>query len=130
MRVRPVHIWWIGVALFTPSVLIWMTTTSISLSEGVFYDSFDWRGITRIYLPMLAAFLGFIIPVGCLRLLRSSAWTVNALLFGGYLALLLAWGIIDIRHSHWQTRMKNYSEGGETSLTYYTWYFMPYKWIE
>ena len=136
MSIRPVHTWWLGVALFTPSVLIWGITTSLFIYKGMFHCPFDWHGITRVYLPMFAAIVGVTIPLICLRRLRSSSWRVTVLAFAGYLAVMLTWGIIDIRREHYQMGGHDYPNGplvdGHTHYwhVYYTWYFIPYRWVE
>ena len=72
MRIRPVHSWWLGVALFAPSVLVWLSVFGVSIYRGMFNCPFDWHGIRFVYLPFLAAFLGSAcgycdLPLGVLR---------------------------------------------------------------
>ena len=123
-------------ALFTPSVLIWLITTSLFIYKGMFRCPFDWHGITHVYLPMFAAVVGFIVPLVCLRWLRGSSWRTTAWAFVGYLAAMLVWGIIDIRHEHYQVGGHEYPNGplidGHRHYwhVYYTWYFIPYRWVE
>ncbi len=136
MRIRPVHAWWLGVALFTPSLLIWAITTSMFVYKGMFNCPFDWHGITYVYLPMFAGFVGFVVPLACLRFLRQASWRFTGLVFTGYLAAMLAWAIIDIRHEHYQIGGYDYPNGPLVDghryywHGYYTWYFIPYRWIE
>ena len=136
MRIRPVHTWWFGVMLFAPSVLIWVITTSGFVYKGMFNCPFDWHGIKHIYLPLFAALVGLTTPLVCLRLFRGASWRFTGLAFAAYLALMLAWAAIDIRHEHYQMGGHEYPNGplidGHRYYwhVYYTWYFIPYRWIE
>lgn len=136
MRIRPVQIWWLGVALFTPSVLIWIILVPLFVFKHMWNCPFDWFGIIYVYLPMFAAVIGFTIPLVCLRRFRGKSWRVTGLVFACYLAVMLAWGVIDVRHEHYQMGGHNYPNGPLVDghryywHTYFTWYFMPYTWIE
>jgi hypothetical protein len=136
MSIRPVHTWWLGVALFTPSVLAWLIPTALFISKGLFDCPFDWPGITHVYLPMFAAVVGFTVPLVCLWRLRGSSWRVTGWAFACYLAVMLTWGIIDIRQQHYQMGGHDYPNGPRVDghryywHVYYTWYFIPYRWIE
>jgi len=129
MRIRPVHMWWFGVTLFTPSVTIWTAILSLSIYRGTFHCPLDWQGIMAVYLPLFAALVGFIVPLLCLWLQRSAPWQVTTWAFAGYLAVLITWATIDVRHRNFQTCREDFSQG-ESWHFYYTWYFMPYRWIE
>ena len=124
------HIWWLGVGLFAPSVICWGMSLSLFISKDFFHAPFDWFGITRVYLPLLAAIIGFTVPLICLRFLRGKSWRVTGLAFAGYLAIMLLWSVIDIRNQHYQ--MGGHLTLGHKSYwhAYFTWYFMPYQWIE
>jgi hypothetical protein len=136
MRFRPVHIWWLAVALFTPSVFIWAFSTAIFVYKGMFNCPFDRHGIIRVYLPMFAAVVGFFVPLVCLRVLRAASWRHTGWLFTTYLGLMLTWGVIDIRHEHYQMGGHDYPNGPLVDghryywHSYFTWYFLPYEWIE
>ena len=130
MRVRPVQIWWFGVALFTPSVLTWIILVPLYVFKHMWHCPFDWYGIIYVYLPMFAAVVGFTVPLVCLRRFRGKSWRVTGWAFAGYLAFMLTWGVIDVRHEHCQ--MSGDEGIGHVSYwhTYFTWYFIPYTWIE
>lgn len=134
MRIRPVHTWWLGVALFTPSVLLWLVAISL-FYEDMWKSAFNWERARSIYLPMFAALVGFAVPLLCLRCLRDSSWRVTAWVFAGYLAVMLNWGIIDVRQQKYQLGGHKYPgivvDGhAQYFHDYWTWYFLPYKWIE
>lgn len=136
MSLRPVHTWWFGVVLFTPSVLIWAFSLGLFIYKGMFDCPFDRRGIIGVYLPLFAAVLGFVTPLVCLRLLREVSRRRTSWLFAGYMFVMLVWGIIDIRHEHYQMGGHLYPNGPSVDghrkywHVYYTWYFLPYEWIE
>ena len=136
MNLRPVHIWWLGVALFAPSIFIWVWLLGISICKGMFNCPFDWHGITHIYLPLFAAVAGFTTPLIFLRYLRHASWRLTAWLFMAYLAVILTWGIVDIRLEHYQMGGHENPNGPLVDghryywHSYWTWYFLPYEWIE
>jgi hypothetical protein len=136
MRIRPVHTWWLGVGLFTPSILIWGFSLGLFIYKGMFNCPFDWHGITHVYLPLFAAVVGLAVPVVCLRLLRHASWRVTRWAFAVYVATMLTWAAIDIRHEHYQMGGHDYPNGPLVDghryywHVYYTWYFIPYRWIE
>jgi len=136
MHIRPVHSWWLGVALFTPSLLTWCFILGVGIQKGMVNCPFDLDGIKRVYLPLFAALVGFTVPLVCLRLLRAASWRLTALAFAGYLAVLLSWAFIDIRCKHYQIGGHEYPNGPMVDghrhywHSYFTWYFIPYKWIE
>lgn len=137
MRFSPAHIWWLGVGLFTPSALIWCMFVSVYTYKGWINFSLDGHSLTHFYLPMLGAFVGLTVPLLLLRPLRCAAsGRFGGCFFFGYLAIMLTWAIVDIRREHYQVGGHDYSDGvlatGHTQYwhLYYTWYFMPYKWIE
>ena len=127
MSIRPVHIWWFGVVLFTPSLIAWLWTSGRFVYGGTFRWQMDWIGITRVYLPVCAAFLGLVIPLTALRFFQSASLRRTMLLFVTYVVSFVLWGVTDIQHQNWQARGmldKQYWHA------YYTWYFLPYRWIE
>jgi hypothetical protein len=136
IRLSPAHIWLVGVVAFTPSVLIWGLSLGMFIYKGMFNCPFDWHGITHIYLPLTAALVGFTVPLVCRKLFRRSQWRLTIGAFIGYVALLLTWAVIDIRHEHYQIGGHDYPNGvlidGHRYYWhfYYTWYFIPYRWIE
>lgn len=136
MQIRPVHIWWLGVALFVPSVITWGVSLGVFIYKGFFDVPFDWFGITRVYLPFVAAILGFATPILCLRFLKHASCRLTGWAFAGYLSVMLIWATIDIRHQHYQMGGHGTSSGsaadghGDYWHVYYTWYFIPYRWIE
>ena len=136
MRIRPVHTWWLGVALFTPSILTWGTVLVFSIYHGMFRCPFNWHGIRFVYLPLFAAIAGFTVPLLCLRFFRSASWRLISLAFAAYLALFLAWAVVDIRHENHQMGGHDYPNGPLVDghryywHVYYTWYFIPYRSIE
>ena len=136
MRFRPVHTWWLGVVLFTPSVLTWIFVLATSIYLRKFNCPFDSYGIRFIYLPLLAAVLGLTVPVVSLRLLRSASWRLTKWAFTGYLAFFLIWAGIDIRCENHQMGGHDYPNGPIADghryywHSYFTWYFVPYRWIE
>jgi len=131
-RLRPVHIWWIGVILFAPSFLFWTVSTIVFVSQGRFNCPMDANGITRFYLPFFAALLGLLVPVMCLFRLRTASWKVSTWAFTTYLALMILWGIMDIRSEHHQAGGHGLADTGPGDYfhVYYTWYFLPYRLIE
>ena len=136
VRFRGVHLWWIGLLLFTPSVALWFLTTLLLVLNGTFSCPFDRLGIARIYLPIAAAFLGLALPLLGRRFLQRSSNRVNCCAFAAYISFMLAWGMIDVRHENYQLGGHKYTNESllhdHTSYfhNYYTWYFLPYKWIE
>ena len=136
MKVRPFHIWWLGVVLFGPSLFIWITVIILFSAKGMLECPFDWYGIRHIYLPFLAAFVGFSIPIICLIILRKTPARVWVSIFVIYLVIMLAWGIVDIRCENYQIGGHRYPHGplidGHKYYfhRYFTWYFLPYRWIE
>jgi len=136
MRIRPVHLWWLGVVLFTPSLFMWGYCLVLLIHKGIFDAPFDIYGITRVYLPLFAAAIGFAIPLFCLRFLRNALWPGTVRAFCSYLAAMLVWAAIDIRHEHYQIGGHDYPHGilidGHRYYwhVYFTWYFIPYRWIE
>lgn len=136
MRIRPVQIWWLGVGLFTPSILIWVWLLGVSIYKGLFNCPFDRHGISHIYLPLFAALVGFVTPLICLRLLRHASWRFTGWTFAAFLAVMFSWGIIDIRLEHYQMGGHDYPNGplidGHRHYwhSYWTWYFLPHEWIE
>jgi hypothetical protein len=136
MRIRPVHTWWLGAALFTPSILIWTISLGLLIYDGMFNCPFDRHGIIRIYLPLFAAIVGFVTPLVCSRFLREASKRITGRFFMAYLAVMLTWGIIDIRHENYQMGGHDYPNGpvadGHRNYwhVYYTWCFLPYWWIE
>ena len=138
VKLRAFHLWWLGVVLFAPTVFVWLATFAVAviMANGHFNFSFDWIWIKRIYLPFLAALLGFSIPVICLRILKSSLPRVWIPVFVAYVLIMLAWGVVDIRCENYQMGGHEYPDGPLVDghkyyvHTYFTWHFLPYKWIE
>jgi hypothetical protein len=136
IKARPFHIWWLGAVLFGPSLLLWITVIVLFSVKGMFEFSFNWYGIRYIYLPFFAAFVGFSIPVICLRVLRRTPARVWVCIFVIYLVVMLTWGIVDIRYENYQMGGHRYPNGplidGHRYYfhRYITWYFLPYRWIE
>jgi hypothetical protein len=136
-HLRPNQIWWLGIGLFAPSILIWALTLGLFIYKGDFYCPFDWFGIRHIYLPLFAALLGFAVPLSLLKLLKLASWRVNLIVFICYAVVFLAWAVIDIRNQNYQMSV-HYKHpplaSGERceyySHNYFTWYFMPYRAIE
>lgn len=136
IKIRPFHIWWLGIVLFGPSLIIWITCIILFSAKGMFDCPFDWYGIRHIYLPLFAAFVGFSIPVICLRVLRRTRTGIWGSIFVIYLVVMLTWGIVDIRYENCQIGGHRYPHGplidGHRYYfhIYFTWYFLPYRWIE
>lgn len=136
MRIRPVHTWWLGAALFAPSVLIWASVFAMSIYWRKFNCPFNWYGIRFVYLPLFAASLGLAIPLVNLRLLRTASWRLTMWAFGAYVAVFLAWAVIDVRYENHQNGGHDYPNGPIVDghryywHSYFTWYFIPYRWIE
>jgi hypothetical protein len=136
MRIHPGHTWWLGVGLFTPSIVIWAIFVGLLIYKGMFSVSFDWHSIKHLYLPLLAALVGVAAPLVCLRFLRRASWRFTGWAFTGYLAAMLTWAVIDIRHEHYQMGGHDYPSGPLVDghryywHIYYTWYFIPSRWIE
>jgi hypothetical protein len=135
-HIRPVDIWWLGVWLFAPSCLIWAFMLGWGIYDGWFPPPFDRFHIIGIYLPLFAALVGLIFPVICLRRLRHASWRQSLCVFAVYLVVLFTWGIIDVRNENYQMGGHFYPNGplidGHKYYfhNYYTWYFLPYRWIE
>src|SRR3989304_2615039 len=136
MKIRPFHVWWIGVILFGASLFAWITATVLFLLKDIANLSFNWYYIKNIYLPFFAAFVGFCIPVVCLRVLKRSPARVWICIFVIYVVVMLIWGIIDIRCEHYQVGGHKYPHGPLVDghkyyfHYYWTWYFLPYRLIE
>jgi len=135
-HIRPVHTWWLAVILFMPSVLIWAYFLGLFIYKDMFEFSFDWRSIRHFYLPLLAAILGCAVPLICLRLFKHTSWCATSKTFAGFLAVMLTWAAVDIRCEHYQMGGHEYPNGPLVDghryywHSYFTWYFMPYRWIE
>lgn len=136
IKVRPFHIWLIGVMFFAPALLVWIVFIILFSVKGMFDCPFDEHGVRHIYLPFLAAVLGFCIPVICLRVLRQTSARVWVPIFIAYCVIMLMWGIIDIRCENYQVGGHRYPNGPLVDghryyfHQYYTWYFLPYRLIE
>jgi len=135
-RARPVQLWWIGVALFFPSLLLWACSiVTIAWYLGGVTYTFDGHGVTHIHVPLCAAVLGVCLPVACLRRLRTASWRVTTGCFALYLAVMLTWGWFDVRNENYQVGGHDYPNGiladGHKHYwhLYFTWYFLPYRWI-
>ena len=132
---RPVHIWWIGVAVFAPSLVLSGLLLYVSFRTGP-PPQFDWYMTRKCYLPLSAAILGFSIPLVCLRRLRHASGRLCGWSFAAYVAVMLTWGVIDVRCVNYQIGGHEYPNGvlvdGHKYYfhTYITWYFLPYRWIE
>lgn len=130
---RPFHVWWLGAALFAPALLVWITVLVAFGVRGWLELPFDAHGLRHIILPFFAAVLGFTVPLVCLRALRRTPARVWGSIFVAYLCVMLAWGIIDIRHEnhqlvgHRDARLHGHKKYFHR---YTTWYFLPYRWIE
>lgn len=136
MKPSPFHVWWVGIVLFGPAVLMWIAGFILFHVKGMLDIPFDWHAVKSIYLPFAAALLGLCVPVVCLRLLRKSPTRKWAPVFAIYATLMLTWGIIDIRSENYQIGGHSYPNGplidGHRYYyhSYITWYFLPYRWIE
>lgn len=136
MKPRAFHIWWLGILLFAPAVFLWTFVIAMFSIKGEFDCPFDWFGIRHIYLPLVAAWLGLAVPVVCLRVLRHARPRVWVSTFVVYVAVMLIWGIVDIRFQNYQVGGHRYPNGPLVDghkyyfHQYYTWYFLPYRWIE
>lgn len=136
MRLRPVHVWWLGVIVFAPSAFAWLFTVGYSLFNGTLDCRLDWQSTRHVYLPFLAAFVGLCVPLLCLRFLRNVTPRVVTVLFASYVAGMVAWGIADIRNQNFQIAGHEYpnsplADGHKHHFhSYYTWYFLPYALIE
>jgi hypothetical protein len=133
IKVRPFHIWLLGIVLFAPSLLIWIFSV---VSFGLFHCPFNEFYIRLFYLPFLAAVLGFCIPLVCLRVLKRTPARVWVCVFVAYCIIMLSWGIIDIRCENYQMGGHYYPHGPLVDghryyfHRYFTWYFLPYRLIE
>ena len=122
--------------MFTPSILTWLIVFGLTIAKGMFNAPFDWHSIRHVYLPLFAAIVGFTVPLLCLRFLSHASWQVTGWAFGAFLSLMLTWAVIDIRHENYQMGGHDYPNGplvdGHKHYwhIYYTWYFIPYRWIE
>ena len=136
MRMRPFHAWWLGVVLFAPSLFLWISVFVLFSFKGLLDCHFDWYGIRHVYLPLLAALVGFCVPLVCLRILKRSQPGVWVSILVVYFVIMLAWGIIDVRYENYQVGGHSYPNGPLVDghkyyfHQYYTWYFLPYRWIE
>lgn len=136
MKIPSHWIWWAGAALFAPGFFTWISISVFALFQDMLnLPPFDRSGIAGVYLPMLAAIVGFTIPLLCVRWFRRASWRINGVAFGIYLAAMLTWGILDIRNENYQYGGHDYPNGlsdGHRHYThsYWTWYFLPYRWIE
>ena len=136
LSIKPVHIWWIGVFLFLPSCLFWGWSSAVSIWKFKQFALLDWHGLTHAYFPMLAAIVGLSIPLACLHRLRDFSLKATLVAFSSFVALMLTWGIVDIRSGHYQIGGHDYPNGPLVDghryywHIYFTWYFLPYRWIE
>lgn len=136
MKVRPISLWWFGVALFAPSIALWSFVIGISASHGTFNPGFDRVAVFSVYLPLVAAVVGIGVPIVCLHCLNNASWKVTRLAFSGYLSAMLVWGSVDVRSGNYQVGGHDYPNGpladGHSQYWhfYVTWYFFPYKLIE
>ena len=136
IKFRPFYIWWLGIILFGTSLLVWIAFLLVLSVKGMVKFSFDLYCIRHIYLPFIAALVGFIIPVICLRVLKRSPARVWVCIFVIYLLVMLTWGIVDIRYENYQLGCHGKPNGqliyGHKYYFhgYLTWYFLPYRGIE
>jgi hypothetical protein len=133
MKIKPVHIWYVGVMVFGLSVLLW--TCSIVLIAIKFKPDLrtDSYAVTDLYLPLLAAFLGICWPLASLRRLRNASRRKNLICFGVYVVVMLAWGVTDVKHERYQVGGHDYPNNPLVDghryywHIYFTWYFLPYR---
>ncbi len=124
MNVRSFHLWCAGVALFGLALLRWVGLFALAWRQPRDIDALAWHEAGRWWPPLLAAVIGFVAPIVCLWKLRRPRARVWATAFVLYLAVMLAWGVVDIRYRNWQIGGHCYPH------VYATWWFMPYRWIE
>jgi hypothetical protein len=137
VKLRASQIWWLGIGLFTPSVLLWLFSLGLFIYNGDFNCPFDWFGIRHVHLPLIAAVLAFGVPVLLVKMPKLASWRVNLNFFICYAIVFLAWAVVDIRNQNYQMSV-HYKHpplaSGEKceycSHRYFTWYFMPYRLIE
>lgn len=123
MNIRPAHIWWIGCFLFGLSLVLWITSFWII---GGLHAPVDDYGLKYVYIPFLAAVLGFLSALLALWLMWCSSLKANISAFVIYCTLCSTWAIVDIRCRHCQVLYcpvtANHSGPHEG---YYTWWFFP-----
>lgn len=136
MHLKPVHVWWIGVFLFLPSCLLWGWFGVMSIWKFKQFGTPDWYGLTHVYLPMLAAIVGLSVPMICLRRFGKLSAKPTFSAFAVFVAVMLAWGVLDVRNEHYQVNGHDYPNGvlvdGHRHYwhLYFTWYFLPYRAIQ
>jgi hypothetical protein len=135
-NIRPFHIWWVGIFLFAPSILVWGFSITLAILKGDFCPEYNKYMTLHIYFPLIAALVGLIVPVTCLWRLRDVSWRKSICVFAGYLVIFFTWGIIDIRNENYQ--MGGHAYPNDPLIDghryyfhdYFTWYFLPYRCIE
>lgn len=133
---RPVHVWVLGSLLFLRSLVAWIFHLVLFGRAGILDWSLDRDAWLGVWLPFLAAVIGFFFPIVCLRVLRDASWRRNATAFALYLCVMVTWGVIDLHYERYQIG-GHYGPGGDGGglhrhyfHDYWTWYFLPYHWIE
>lgn len=135
MQLRPAHIWWLGVAVFIPSICFWAYFGVLTVWKFGWGFKLDLHTLTHFYLPVFAASLGIGVPLFCLRRLGNASARFTATLFSIYSVGMLIWGTLDVRNENYQVGGHDYPNGplidGHKHYwrIYFTWYFLPYKWI-
>jgi hypothetical protein len=135
MKARSAHVWWIGFALFAPSLLIWAYFIVAVAWKFRPTSDLSWHSFTHTYFPLCAAVLGTCVPIVCLQRLRDAPMKLNGGAFAFYITAMPTWGVLDVRNEHYQVGGHDYPNGiladGHRYYwhLYFTWYFMPYRWI-
>jgi hypothetical protein len=127
ITVPPYRIWWIGLALFTPSIGIWLLVIAIFTGAYMWGPPSGWYGFYGIWLPMTAAALGFLIPILAMTVWAPLSRRFYLQAFAAYFSIFLIWAAIDVRYYHYQHRVMVPKTGCEHF--YFTWYFMPQGWL-
>lgn len=62
MKIRMTHVWWIGVVVFTPAILVWGYAIVGLGVQGRLEWQLGWYHMRYVFLPLLAAVIGFGVP--------------------------------------------------------------------
>jgi len=134
MRWRPTYLWLTGLLVFGPSLLFWALHTWLAVFRLGGTWSFDPLAFRHTYLPMLAAVIGFAVPLFGLRLCWNARWKRTLTALACYWLIMLGWGVIDIRQYNYQIGGHYHGSSAEGHPgyfhQYFTWYFLPYYSIE
>ena len=126
---RPCNLWWLGITLFLPSMLLW-TLLLLTILKHIVCGYPYALNFSTLILPLIAALLGLFIPIFVLVFKSNISWRKSITYFTCYICLLSVWGVIDIRNGNYQMSSLDITEGEwHRRYYYYSWYWIPQRLI-